>query len=227
MDKKQYDFSGYATKYGVKCADGRTIRKGAFKDNHGTTVPLVWQHLQNDPANILGHAYLEEREDGVYAWAKFNDTPSGVNAKKLVDNGDIKALSIFANDLLQQTLNVVHGVVRELSLVLTGANPGALIENLSISHSDGSDDTPVEDEAIIYTDSLIALFDGKELPKQQQQEPPKKDPVIKHADNGGEEDNETIGQIFEKMTAKEKQVVYAMIAKAVNDGASEDNKTIK
>ena len=127
MAKGTYDFSGYATKNGIKCSDGRTILKDAFKGQDGQTVPLVWQHLHNEPQNVLGHALLENREDGVYCYGKFNDSESGRNAKELVAHGDISALSIYANQLKEQTKNVIHGTIREVSLVLAGANPGALI----------------------------------------------------------------------------------------------------
>jgi len=126
------------------------IRKDAFKENDGQTVPLVWQHMHNDPGNILGHALLENRDDGVYAYCKFNDTEAGRNAKLLVKHGDIKSLSIYANNLVQKGVNVVHGAIREVSLVLSGANPGALIDNLTMAHSDGSR-VELDDEAVIYT----------------------------------------------------------------------------
>lgn len=151
VNPADYDFSGYATKIGIKCSDGRTIVKDAFKHNDGEKVPLVWQHLHNAPENILGHALLENRDDGVYAYGKFNDTPAGQKSKTLVQHGDISALSIFANDLTQKGKYVVHGSIREVSLVLSGANPEAFIENLTISHGDGlAPDEVSEDEAVIY-----------------------------------------------------------------------------
>ena len=121
----KYDFSGYATRNNVKCSDGRIIMRDAFKDNDHKNVPLVWQHDHMSPDNVLGHAMLENREDGVYAYGCFNDTPSGLNAKELVKNGDVRALSIYANKLKQNGANVIHGAIREVSLVLAGANPGA------------------------------------------------------------------------------------------------------
>jgi len=130
------DFGGYATKSGLKCADGRTILKDAFKENDGQTVPLVWAHQHDSPDNILGHAVLEAREDGVYTWFEFNDTPNGQNAKKLVEHKDIRYLSIYANGLIEKAKNVIHGVIREVSLVLAGANPGAMIDYLAFEHSD-------------------------------------------------------------------------------------------
>lgn len=145
-----YDFSGYATKNDLRCADGRVIRHDAFKDNDGQTVPLVWQHVHSDPTNVLGHALLENRDDGVYAYATFNKTPSGQHAKEMVENGDIVSMSIYANRLQQRGSDVVHGVIREVSLVLAGANPGALIDNISFAHADGTY-TDSEEEAVIYT----------------------------------------------------------------------------
>lgn len=155
---EKYDFSGWATRVNLKCSDGRTILKDAFKHNDGQTVPLVWNHQHNDPLNVLGHALLENREEGVYSYCKFNDTESGQTAKKLVKNGDISALSIYANQLKQQGGNVTHGAIREVSLVLAGANPGAFIDSI-ISHGEES-----EEEGIIYTGENIELYhaDGDE-----------------------------------------------------------------
>jgi HK97 family phage prohead protease/HK97 family phage major capsid protein len=198
MGKPNFDFSGYATKNGLKCADGRTIIKDAFKHQNGQTVPLVWQHLHNEPANILGHAILENREDGVYCRATFNDTEAGKNAKQLVEHGDISALSIHANQLKQKGADVLHGMIREVSLVLAGANPGALIDNLSFAHGDGSyvDD---ESEAIIYT--------GLEFT---------------HADDS-KPDGKTMGDVFETLNEEQKNVVYAMLAKAIEDSDEKDD----
>ena len=133
----KFDFSGYATKNDLLCTDGRVIKHNAFKNDDGQKVPLVWQHQHNTPENILGHATLENREDGVYAYCKFNDTKAGKNAKQLVKHGDISSLSIYANKLIQKGTDVIHGSIREVSLVLSGANPGAYIDNLNIMHSDG------------------------------------------------------------------------------------------
>src|SRR5699024_5515883 len=135
---EKYDFSGWATRANLKCSDGRTIMKDAFKDDNGRIVPLVWNHQHSNPENILGHALLENRGNGVYAYCVFNDTPAGKNAKLLVEHGDVSALSIFANQLKQIGSDVVHGVIREVSLVLAGANPGAFIDSV-LTHSDGSD----------------------------------------------------------------------------------------
>ena len=144
------DFSGYATKAGLKCSDGRVIMKDAFAHQHETTVPLVWQHGHTDPKNVLGHAVLENRDDGVYARAYFNSTPEGQHVKTLVQHGDVVSLSIYANQLKERSKQVFHGMIRELSVVLSGANPGALIDQVRLEHADGSIDT-LEDEAIIFT----------------------------------------------------------------------------
>jgi hypothetical protein len=144
------DFSGYATKAGLKCSDGRTIMPDAFKENDGQKVPLVWQHGHNEPSNVLGHALLENRNDGVYTYAFFNGTDSARSAKVLVQHGDITALSIYANKLVEKGKSVVHGAIREVSLVLSGANPGAFIDNVALAHADGEVET-LDDEAIIYT----------------------------------------------------------------------------
>ena len=152
--KKKYDFSGYATKVGLKCTDGRTILQDAFQENDGNTVPLVWQHLHNDPSNILGHAVLENRKDGVYAYCAFNNSEAANTAKELVAHGDISALSIFANSLIEKGKNVIHGSIREVSLVIAGANPEAYIDNLAFQHGDGEIVTD-ETEAIIYANEPI------------------------------------------------------------------------
>ena len=154
MDK--FDFSGWATKANIKCSDGRVILNDAFKHNDGKIVPLVWNHQHNDPNEVLGHALLENRGDGVYAYCKFNDTESGQTAKLLVQHGDVSALSIYANKLKQQGSNVLHGEIREVSLVLAGANPGAFIDSV-IRHGEESDD-----EAIIYTGEEISLYHSEE-----------------------------------------------------------------
>lgn len=207
-----FDFSGYATKNDLACSDGRTIRKDAFKKNDGETVPLVWQHTHNDPANVLGHALLENREDGVYAFGKFNETEAGKNARQLVKHGDIKSLSIFAGGLIQNGANVVHGAIREVSLVLSGANPGALIDNLNIAHSDGSYDV-VDDEAIIYTGLDITQdFVAHKKNDDDNQNGSKKD----------KDDEKTVRDVFNTMSEDQKNVVYAMVAQAAS-GADDDD----
>lgn len=202
--KIKYDFSGYATKNGLKCSDGRTILKDAFKHQDGKTVPLVWQHLHNEPINVLGHALLENREDGMYCYGKFNDTEAGKNSKALVEHGDISSLSIYANQLTEKSNNVIHGAIREVSLVLSGANPGAFIDNLSFTHSDGTT-SETSDEAIIYTGLDLAHEDNTE-PNTGAKEDPK---------------GKTMAEIFETLNAEQKNVVYAMITHAL--GEKEDS----
>lgn len=197
---EKYDFSGYATRNDLKCSDGRTIRKDAFKSNDGERVPLVWQHGHKDPSNVLGHGILENREDGVYVYGKFNQTDAGKNARELVQHEDIKHLSIYANGLVQKGSDVVHGMIREVSLVFTGANPGAFIDNLVISHSDGSE-VELDDEAIIYTGVELSI---KEL-KQTDEE------------DNSEGKEETVGDVFNTLSEKQKNVVYAMIAEILRE----------
>ena len=206
---KKFDFSGYATRNDLKCSDGRTILKDAFKHNDGQTVPLVWQHMHSDPTNILGHAVLENREDGVYAYGKFNDTEAGKNAKALVAHGDITALSIYANALKQKGQAVLHGSIREVSLVLSGANPGALIDNVSFQHADGSY-TNDETEAIIYTG--LELNRADEVVAQTEE-------TVAHA-----EDNRTVRDVFETLDEVQKNVVYAMIAHAIEAGKDDETQ---
>lgn len=215
---KTYDFSGWATRNNLRCSDGRTIMKDAFKHNDGQTVPLVWNHQHNDPLNVLGHALLKNREEGVYVYCKFNETESGKNAKLLVEHGDVSALSIYANQLKQQGSNVIHGAIREVSLVLAGANPGAFIDSV-MRHGEESDD-----EAIIYTGEDISLFHADE----------KKDKPVDEKS----EDEETVADVFNTLTEKQKTVVYAMIGQALeekeesednnnNDDSKGGNKTMK
>ncbi len=209
-----YDFSGYATKNDLECGDGRIIRKDAFKDNDNTTVPLVWQHIHNDPANVLGHADLENLEDGVYAYCTFNNTDSGKRAKSLVQHGDVTSMSIYANKLTQQGPNVIHGIIREVSLVLAGANPGALINPLSIAHGDGTY-TDIDDEAIIYTgdDVLIHSSDDEE------------DDVADTSKNNQNEgmDDRTIQDIVDTMNEEQKNVMYFLIGQAAKKAKKDDD----
>lgn len=214
-----YDFSGYATKNDLTCGDGRIIRKDAFKDCDGKTVPLVWHHIHNDPMNVLGHADLENRDDGVYAYCSFNDTPQGQNAKALVQHGDVTSMSIYANKLKQQGNNVLHGMIREVSLVLAGANPGALIDPLSIAHEDGSV-TELDDEAIIHTGLKFEL--AKEKPELEE--------VIEHADDekdddvAGKDSDKTVQDIVDSMTDEQKTLMYFMVGKALaGEGTSDDD----
>lgn len=158
---EKFDFSGWATRNNRKCSDGRTIMKDAFKDNDGQRVPLVWNHQHDDSENVLGHALLENRDEGVYAYCTFNDTARGRDAKTMVEHGDITALSIYANKLKQNSGNVIHGVIREVSLVLAGANPGAYIDSI-MCHGEASDE-----EAVIYSGENISLFHAEENDKEE------------------------------------------------------------
>ena len=191
----KYDFSGWATKNNLKCSDGRTILRDAFKHNDGQTVPLVWNHQHNDPLNVLGHALLENRESGVYAYCKFNETEAGKNAKMLVEHGDVTALSIYANQLKQKGGNVEHGVIREVSLVLAGANPGAFIDSI-LRHGEASDE-----EGVIYTGEQIELAHAEE----------KKEEEKEVADNK----EKTVQDVVDSMTEEQRNVMYALIGQAL------------
>lgn len=212
----KYDFSGWATRNDLKCSDGRTIRKGAFKNNDGQTVPLVWNHQHNDSMNVLGHALLQERDQGVYAYCTFNDTETGKNAKLLVQHGDVKALSVYANQLKQHGGDVLHGAIREVSLVLAGANPGAYIDAV-MSHGEESDE-----EAIIYTGEELDLShsDDDKKPDETKKEAAKEEKPV------AEENKEkTVQDVFDEFTDEQKNVVYAMIGMALEDkdADNEDN----
>lgn len=215
MAKLNYDFSGWATKYNIPCSDGRTIIRDAFAENDGVTVPLVWNHHHNDANNVLGHALLEKRPEGMYAYCSFNPTPQGKNAKELVKNGDISALSIYANKLKQNGGNVIHGLIREVSLVLAGANPGALIDNV-LAHSDGSYALS-EDEAEIYSpDDEILLHSDEPIEKEKPMEEENKEVASE----------KTVKDIFEEMTEEQKTVVYALVGEAHDQGVEEGKKEI-
>lgn len=224
---EKFDFSGWATRNDLKCSDGRTIRRDAFKDCDGKTVPLVWNHNHNDPNNILGHALLKNRPEGVYAYGKFNDSESGKVAKLLVDHGDISSLSIMANQLKQNGGDVLHGVIREVSLVLAGANPGAFIDTV-VAHSDDSDET-----AIIFTGEFLEFEHGEDLEEEDTkvaEEEIKEEKVeeeITHADEDSKTDNsaETVADVFNTLTDKQKQVVYALIGEALTSADGEDDTT--
>lgn len=204
----KYDFSGWATRNNLKCSDGRVILKDAFKSNDGETVPLVWNHQHNDAFNVLGHALLENRDSGVYAYCTFNDTESGRNAKLLVEHGDVSALSIYANKLKQQGSNVLHGEIREVSLVLAGANPGAFIDSV-ISHGELSDE-----EAIIYTDEYISLYHSDD---EENNEPKKENTEMAAKKSANEK---TVEDVFNELTEEQKTVVYALIGQALEDAGS-------
>lgn len=208
----KYDFSGWATKNNLKCSDGRTILENAFAEQDGKKVPLVWNHQHNAVDNVLGHAVLENRPEGVYAYCTLNDTQAGKNAKSLITNKDISALSIYANRLKQNGNNVTHGVIREVSLVLAGANPGAFIDNV-MSHSDDPNDV---DEAVIYTGLDLELSHSDE--EQKPQEPDKKPEGDNKKEDSKVDDNKgekTVGEIFDTLTEEQKTVVYAMIGQAM------------
>jgi len=202
----KFDFSGYATKYDLKCSDGRTIQKGAFKHSDGQKIPLVWQHVHSNPNNVLGHAILEHREDGVYAYGYFNNSDSGKQGKTLVEHGDISSMSIFANKLVEKSLLVHSGEIRELSLVLSGANPGAVIEHITLSHSDGTE-SESEDEAIVSM--LLPLEPKKE-------EAVVEEPIVEHAATK----EVTVADVVETMNEDQKNVMYALIAQASGEGAN-------
>ena len=207
---ENYDFSGWATRNDLVCTDGRTIRKDAFKNQDGQIVPLVWNHNHSDPTNILGHARLENREEGVYAYCSFNDTESGQNAKRLVQHGDVRSLSIMANQLKQSGQNVLHGTIRELSLVLAGANPGAFIDSV-MAH--GSDE---EEGIVLGYDENIMLYHASD---------------DKQADENGEgakesnsKDDKTIGEIFDSLTEEQKEAMYAIVGELLDSSEDEDNE---
>lgn len=199
-----FDFCGWATRNDLKCSDGRVIRKDAFKHNDGQKVPLVWNHQHNSQDEVLGHAILENREEGVYAYCSFNDSDSGKTAKILVQHGDIDALSIYANQLQQQGPNVMHGNIREVSLVLAGANPGAFIESV-LKHDEESDE-----ECIIYTGENLELAHADAEPEKKEDE--KMD----------DKKDKTIGQVFETLTEEQKTAVYTMLGKALEHGDEEE-----
>ena len=218
---ENYDFSGWATRNDLKCSDGRIIRKDAFKANDGQKVPLVWNHQHTSQDEVLGHAILENRDEGVYAYCSFNDSESGKTAKILVQHGDIDALSIYANQLKQQGPNVMHGNIREVSLVLAGANPGAFIESI-IKHGEESDE-----EGIIFTGETISLEHAETVDSSAE-----KEDVLEHADSNKEdpkmadepkntEGEKTIGEVFDTLNEEQKNVVYAMIGQALEDKDNE------
>ena len=215
---KKFDFSGWATRNNLKCSDGRTILKDAFKDNDGQTVPLVWNHQHDGPFNVLGHALLENRADGVYAYCTFNDTEQGRNAKLLVEHGDVSALSIFANRLKERASNVLHGAIREVSLVLAGANPGAFIDSVVLSHGDDADG-----EAIIYTGKPISLYHSDDKKDEEKDSPDDKD-KDKEPEKKDDEDGETISDVVDTFNEKQKNVFYAVIGEIMAQKGNPDDK---
>ena len=208
---EKYDFSGWVTKNNLKCSDGRTIMKDAFKHNDGQKVPLVWNHQHNDPNEVLGYVLLHNQDEGVYGYGTFNDTESGQTAKLLVQHGDVNALSIYANQLKQNMSNVTHGNIREVSLVLAGANPGAYIDSI-IMHGEES-----EDEAIIYSGEDIEIYhadsDDKSGENKEEKEPMSE-----------KNDDKTIGDVFDTFTDEQKTAVYAIIAQIMDDSKTEKDE---
>lgn len=228
--QKDYDFSGWVTKANVRCADGVTIAENAFKDDNGKKVPLVWNHQHNDPDNVLGHAILENRQDGVYAYCKFNNSEAAKNAKIAVQNGDIDAMSIFANRLQRQGASVNHGVIREVSLVLAGANPGAFIDNV-MCHSDSGEMVPSEDSAIIFTDEKVDLCHSAEG-SNENKENSEKGEVKKMAEennNKSTNNEKTVQDVIDSMNEEQKTVLYALVGQALEENENDegDNKEMK
>ena len=215
---KDYDFSGWATKNNLLCSDGRTILKDAFKNDDGVTVPLVWNHQHNDPSNILGHALLENRDEGVYAYCKFNDSEPGKNAKLLVEHGDVSALSIYANQLKQQGGNVLHGAIREVSLVLAGANPGAFIDSV-ISHSED-----IDDEAIIYTGENICLAHAEKQMEETTKVMEEKKEMAPETKTEEPKKEKTVQDIFDTLNEEQKKVVYALIGQVIEEAENKSSK---
>lgn len=216
---EKFDFSGYATKNDVECGDGRTIRKDAFKECDGITVPLVWGHKHGSPGDVLGHALLENREDGVYTYGVFNETESGKNAKELVRHGDVKALSIYANQLVQKGGDVLHGMIREVSLCLAGANPGARIENLSFEHD--LDEDSEDFEALVFNGNNIELAHAEEK-KPEEKESESNDTPKEEEKMANETKEKTVKDVFDSMTEEQKNVVYYMIGEALNQNNSDE-----
>ena len=238
----EYDFSGWATRNDIECSDGRTIMRDAFKQNDGQKVPLVWNHQHNDPNEVLGHALLENREEGVYAYCKFNDTESGKTAKSLVVNGDVDKLSIYANRLKSQMNKVVHGCIREVSLVLAGANPGAYIDSV-VMHGEGAD---AEEEVVIYTDENISVDIEPSEPESEEkadneeggenmtednvvnEEVVNEEVVVEEENNNVDEiehsDEKTIEEVFNTLSEEQKTAVYAIIGQAVEGDDDNDNE---
>lgn len=219
----KYDFSGWATKNNIKCSDGRTILRDAFKHNDGQTVPLVWNHQHNESANVLGHAVLENREEGVYAYCTFNDTEAGKNAKLLVEHGDVTALSIYANQLKQNGSNVMHGTIREVSLVLAGANPGAFIDSV-IRHGEFC-----EDEAVIYTGENLSLEHADQKPSDKEDKAGEDDKGDGKVEGNKEK---TIKDVVDSMSEEQKNVLYALVGQALEgkemaQSAIEENNNIE
>ena len=241
---QKFDFGGWATKNDLLCADGRIIRRDAFKENDGQTVPLVYQHNHNDPTGVLGHALLENRDDGVYAYCSFNNTQSGQHMKEAVEHGDVVSLSIYANKLVQRGQDVLHGMIREVSVVLAGANPGAYIDNPILVHGEGTSNESYEDildEAMIYTGEPIEMSHSDEYSEEMWHADPDEDEEDEEendeseseedlSDDEDEDDKEeaemanndkTVQDVFDELTDEQKNVVYFMIGQALEDAEGE------
>lgn len=227
-----YDFSGWATKANVKCFDGLTIAPNAFKECDGQVVPVVWNHDHSSPDNVLGHALLQNRKEGVYAYVKLNNTSSGQTAKACVDNGDIDAMSIFANGVQKAGRTVMHGMIKELSLVIAGCNPGALIDEVVKHSADGTETD--SSEAYIYTDSGLSLKHGLDPDDN-----PLEDEALQHSDDSSETDKDkkgeskmadtnekTVKEVFDTLTEEQKNVVYALIGAALDDNKETEDETM-
>lgn len=210
MENSNYDFCGWATRNDLTCSDGRVIRKNAFKNQNGETVPLCWNHDHNDPSKVLGYALLENRDEGVYAYCFLNDNEAGHEARELVQHGDVRSLSIFANQLQEVSKNVIHGMIREVSLVLAGANPGAFIDNV-IEHSDTGD---LDAMTIGYDENIAICIQHAEEKKEDK-------PMAEEAKKPDEKSEETVEDVFNTLTDKQKTVVYALIVKAMENDKEE------
>jgi len=213
-----YDFSGYATRNDLLCEDGRTIRKDAFKDNDGSTVPLIWNHNHKDSQAVLGHALLKNRKDGVYAYCTFNDTEEGKHAKQLVHNGDVRSLSIYANKLKQVGGDVIHGSIKELSLVLAGANPGAYIDFV-MAHGEDEDDglwANYDENALVIYHSSEKESGGNKMNKEELNQQ-------KGREDNNEKKEKTIREVFNELTKEQQEVVYAFIGMALEDANKNEN----
>lgn len=226
--EEKYDFSGWATKNDLLCGDGRVIRRDAFKENDGTTVPLVWMHSHNDPSNVLGHAYLQNKPEGVYAYCSLNDTENGKAIKESIRHGDVTSLSIYANNIKQQGKNVIHGRIREVSLVLAGANPGAVIENpvASFAHGEDGEDAIDTSEAIIFTGNDVEMNTNGDViehaePKGESKEMAAEEnkPEKKSDDSG-----KTVQDVIDTMNEEQKKVLNYLIGLALEDGKKGSEK---
>lgn len=241
MKNEKYDFSGWATRNDIKCSDGRIIRRDAFKGNDGKEVPLVWNHDHNDPLNVLGHALLENRNEGVYVYGQFNNTEQGQNAKELVKHGDVTSLSIWANQLTQKGPDVLHGVIKEVSLVLAGANPGALIDTV-LMHGESEDD----DTAIIYSGEELSLSHADESEEEIEGEEDENMATknLEHAEKesantsnsetatNSEKKEKTVGDFLDSLSKEDRDIVYYLVGMAAegkleNDDDEEDDEDDK